>query len=80
MLCSMYATYMNTSPEEVSHNLVELGSSSRKRQALPDQLRGFALLGIIVVNMPFLAVSNVGVWELELANLSDKVVAFLMVT
>jgi uncharacterized protein len=49
------------------------------RQALPDQLRGFALLGIIVVNMPFLAVSNIGVWELELSNLSDKVVAFLIV-
>ena len=52
---------------------------SQKRQALPDQLRGFALLGIIVVNMPFLAVSNVGVWELQLSNLSDKVVAFLIV-
>ena len=52
---------------------------SQKRQALPDQLRGFALLGIIVVNMPFLAVSNVGVWELQLSNLSDKVVALLVV-
>ena len=52
---------------------------SKQRQALPDQLRGFALLGIIVVNMPFLAVSNVGVWELQLSNLSDKVVAFLIV-
>ncbi len=52
---------------------------SKQRQALPDQLRGFALLGIIVVNMPFLAVSNIGVWELQLSNLSDKVVAFLIV-
>lgn len=52
---------------------------SQPRQALPDQLRGFALLGIIVVNMPFLAVSNVGTWELQLSNLSDKVVAFLIV-
>jgi uncharacterized protein len=57
----------------------EVGKSSQKRQALPDQLRGFALLGIIVVNMPFLAVSNIGVWELQLSNLSDKVVAFLIV-
>ena len=52
---------------------------SQPRQALPDQLRGFALLGIIVVNMPFLAVSNVGTWELQLSNLSDKMVAFLIV-
>ena len=51
----------------------------KERQALPDQLRGFALLGIIVVNMPFLAVSNVGVWELQLSALSDQVVAFLIV-
>jgi len=70
---------MNTSPEEASNNLVELGSSSRKRQALPDQLRGFALLGIIVVNMPFLAVSNVGIWQLQLSSLSDQVVGFLIV-
>lgn len=57
----------------------ELGKPSQKRQALPDQLRGFALLGIIVVNMPFLAVSNVGIWELQLSSLSDQVVAFLIV-
>jgi uncharacterized protein len=52
---------------------------SQQRQALPDQLRGFALLGIIVVNMPWLAVANFGIWELQLSNLSDKVVAFLIV-
>ena len=52
---------------------------TQQRQALPDQLRGFALLGIIVVNMPFLAVSNIGTGELQLSNLSDKVVAFLIV-
>ena len=57
----------------------EIGNSSQKRQTLPDQLRGFALLGIIVVNMPFLAVSNIGIWEMQLSNLSDKVVAFLIV-
>ena len=63
-------------PVNTAEALVKL---SQKRQALPDQLRGFALLGIIVVNMPFLAVSNVGIWELQLSNLSDKVVAFLIV-
>jgi uncharacterized protein len=29
--------------------------------------------------MPFLAVSNIGIWEMQLSNLSDKVVAFLIV-
>ena len=57
-----------------------LGKPVRERQALPDQLRGFALLGIIVVNMPFLAVSNVGLWEMQLSTFSDQVVAFLIVT
>lgn len=57
----------------------QLGKPLLKRQALPDQLRGFALLGIIVVNMPFLAVSNTGVWEMQLSNSSDQVVAFLIV-
>ena len=52
---------------------------SQQREALPDQLRGFALLGIIVVNVPWLAFSNIGIWELQLSNLSDKVVAFLIV-
>ena len=57
----------------------KLGKSANKRQALPDQLRGFALLGIIVVNMPFLAVSNIGIWEMQLPSVSDQVVAFLIV-
>jgi uncharacterized protein len=69
---------MSRNPEKHSQTRAELGNSLQKRQALPDQLRGFALLGIIVVNMPFLAVSNVGIWELQLSNLSDKLVAFLV--
>lgn len=60
-------------------NSAELRKPVQQRQALPDQLRGFALLGIIVVNMPFLAVSNVGIWELELSSWSDQTVAFLIV-
>ena len=58
----------------------ELGEPVKERQALPDQLRGFALLGIIVVNMPFLAVSNIGIWEMQLSSFSDQMVAFLIVT
>lgn len=37
------------------------------------------MLGIIVVNMPFLAVSNVGLWELNLSHFSDQLIAFLIV-
>lgn len=70
---------MSGNPKAQNQTRIELVRSSQKRQALPDQLRGFALLGIIVVNMPFLAVSNIGIWELEFSNLSDKVVAFLIV-
>jgi len=70
---------MSANPVEPTGMGSELGKSSLKRQALPDQLRGFALLGIIVVNMPFLAVSNVGIWQLQLSSLSDQVVGFLIV-
>ena len=70
---------MSSNSKECNNIPTEIGNSSQKRQTLPDHLRGFALLGIIVVNMPFLAVSNVGIWEMQLSNLSDKVVAFLIV-
>ena len=70
---------MSHNPEKQVSTSTKLEISSHKRQALPDQLRGFALLGIIVVNMPWLAFSNIGIWELQLSNISDKVVAFLIV-
>jgi len=70
---------VNNNSEVQNSIRTEIGNSSQIRQTLPDQLRGFALLGIIVVNMPFLAVSNIGIWEMQLSNLSDKVVAFLIV-
>lgn len=70
---------MSANPVEPTGRGSELGKSSLKRQALPDQLRGFALLGIIVVNMPFLAVSNSGIWQFQISSLSDQVVAFLIV-
>jgi uncharacterized protein len=75
----MYATYMSANPVEPTGMGSELGKSSLKRQALPDQLRGFALLGVIVVNMPFLAVSNSGIWQFQISSLSDQAVAFLIV-
>jgi uncharacterized protein len=78
MLHSIYAIFVSRNPEKHSQTRAGFGNSPEKRQELPDQLRGFALLGIVVVNMPFLAVSNIGIWEMQLSNLSDKVVAFLI--
>lgn len=49
------------------------------RHALPDQLRGFALLGIVLVNMPFLALGAEGFTDASLAGPADRAVAFLIV-
>jgi len=49
------------------------------RQKLPDQLRGFALLGIVMVNMPFLALANGGLGTADTDSPIDAVVAFLIV-
>lgn len=54
-------------------------SPAKIRHALPDQLRGFALLGIILVNMPFLALTNGGLGVTPQDSPIDAVVAFLIV-
>lgn len=46
------------------------------RQSFPDQLRGLALLGIILVNAPFLALSAQGYSEESVASGWDRAVAF----
>lgn len=51
----------------------------RQRQNLPDQLRGLALLGILLVNMGYLALSNDGISSKVVHNQSDIVVAFLSI-
>lgn len=48
------------------------------RQAFPDQLRGIALLGIVLVNVPFLAIGAEGYSEASVANGWDRAVAFLV--
>ena len=48
------------------------------RQSFPDQLRGIALLGIVLVNAPFLAISAAGYSEASVAAGWDRVVAFLV--
>lgn len=49
------------------------------RERLPDQLRGLALLGIVLVNMPFLALSNAGFTDASLDGPADRVTQFLVV-
>ena len=46
------------------------------RQTFPDQLRGLALLGIIVVNAPFLAISSDGYTAASIAAPIDWAAAF----
>ena len=48
------------------------------RQSFPDQLRGIALLGIILVNAPFLAISAAGYSEASVVDGWDRAVAFLV--
>jgi uncharacterized protein len=48
------------------------------RQAFPDQLRGLALLGIIVVNAPFLAISADGYTPASVSAPIDWAAAFLI--
>ena len=51
-------------------------SSPASRQAFPDQLRGLALLGIIVVNAPFLGISSNGYTAASIASPIDWAAAF----
>ena len=48
------------------------------RQAFPDQLRGLALLGIIVVNAPFFAISADGYTPASVSAPIDWAAAFLV--
>lgn len=49
------------------------------REDFADELRGFALLGIAVVNAPFLGISSEGFTDASLASTLDRVVAFCVV-
>ena len=51
-------------------------SRTAGRQTFPDQLRGLALLGIIVVNAPFLAISADGYTPASVASPIDWAAAF----
>lgn len=49
------------------------------RQVLPDQLRGVALLGIVLVNMPFLALGSAGFTPASTVGVADRVTEFVVV-
>lgn len=48
------------------------------RQSMPDRLRGIALLGIVVVNVPYLALSTEGFTAASVQEPIDAVTAFLV--
>ena len=50
------------------------------RQALPDRLRGIALLGIVVVNAAFLGISADGFTQESVDGVANRVTALLVVT
>lgn len=52
---------------------------STVRQAFPDQLRGLALLGIIVVNAPFMAISAAGFDSESVSTTLDRIIAFAVI-
>lgn len=53
-----------------------LEQPQERRDAFVDALRGFALLGIVVVNVPFLALSAEGFSPGSLATVADRAAAF----
>ncbi|MGL5858192.1 MAG: DUF418 domain-containing protein [Angustibacter sp.] len=65
---------MNASEETDS-----IQHGERPRQRLPDELRGLALLGIVVVNMPFLAISADGFTPASMDSALDRATAFIVV-
>ena len=54
-------------------------NTATPRQDFADELRGFALLGIVLVNAPFLAISGLGYTEASVAASGDRIAAFLTV-
>jgi uncharacterized protein len=54
-------------------------SAPRAREGFVDALRGFALLGIVLVNVPFLALSPEGYTLASLATPMDRAAAFFTV-
>jgi uncharacterized protein len=54
-------------------------ATDRVRDTLADALRGFALLGIIVVNAPFIGISSSGFNDASVVSACDRLAAFAVV-
>ncbi|HXH81041.1 DUF418 domain-containing protein [Nocardioides sp.] len=55
-----------------------MSNSNVSRQALVDRLRGFALLGVVVVNAPFLLMSTEGLDPTSLTSTPDLIAASIV--
>jgi uncharacterized protein len=53
--------------------------AARARQTLPDLLRGIALLGIVIVNAPFLGISPEGFTAASTESVGDAGAAFIVI-
>ena len=62
----------------VSYVTFRLVHSSVTRQVFPDRLRGISLLGIVVVNVPFLGISSNGFTQASIQGPADTATAFLV--
>ena len=62
-------------PEQTEGNR-KVPDAGVSRQSLPDELRAIALLGIVVVNAPFIALGLDGFSDANLDNTLDRIVAF----
>lgn len=49
------------------------------RDVLPDLMRGLALLGIVVVNAPYLGISTIGFAPVAVASIADVAATFLVI-
>jgi uncharacterized protein len=56
-----------------------MNTLTSSRENFADELRGFALLGIVLVNAPFLGISMQGFTQASLLTVADKLAAFAVV-
>jgi uncharacterized protein len=66
----------STSPAGEPEPVAPVLSTRRARDDLADELRGFALLGIVTVNAPFIAISAGGFTDASVASAGDRAAAF----
>jgi uncharacterized protein len=67
---------VSTSPAGAPEPVAPAPLAKRPRDDLADELRGFALLGIVTVNAPFIAISAGGFTDASVVSAFDRVAAF----